>query len=92
MKPRENPDRWSTVEDLCVHLPLNLTWEVVKQNPNTKKISSPWSLPTKLGLLSCRSLGVYWNSYRYTEAPASIGGHINVILCYCVIVMIKFWF
>lgn len=55
------------------HLQDILMWVVVKQNPNTVKSSSAWSLLTKLGLIFCRNVGGCWYSYKYTAAPASGG-------------------
>lgn len=42
----------------------SLTWVVVKQNPITVTISSPWSEPTKLGRLARIASSVYRYSYR----------------------------
>ena len=42
---------------MASHSPVSWVWVVVKQNPNTRIISSPWSAPTKLARFSRRNWG-----------------------------------
>lgn len=63
----------STIDSRLRLIPLpSIIKYDVKHNPKTNISSSPWSDPTKLGLIFLNMLVVCWNSYRYTGTPASV--------------------